>query len=98
MGILNVTFSNKPFSFPPGWIYDRTGRYTASFLAAGVPPIVGALFMLCIYRVQSGSRDEHAAAADRFADGGRAAAGLEEGEALIDNAVSGLDVSWDAIV
>ena len=58
--------------------------------------------MLCIYRVQSGNgnHDEHAAAAaDRFADGGRAAAaGLEEGEALIDNAVSGLDDPWEAIV
>lgn len=38
---------------PPiaGWIYDRTGEYTASFLAAGVPPIVGALIMTCIHRV-----------------------------------------------
>ena len=52
--------------------------------------------MLCIYRV-SGNGNDHAhahavaVAADRFdgvADRERAAAGLEEGEALIDNAVS----------
>ena len=50
--------------------------------------------MLCIYRV-SGNGNDHAhavaVAADRFdgvADRERAAAGLEEGEALIDSAVS----------
>ena len=50
--------------------------------------------MLCIYRVSGNGNDQAhavAVAADRFdgvADRERAAAGLEEGEALIDNAVS----------
>ena len=80
----------------PGWIYDRTGKYTASFLAAGVPPIVGALFMLCIYRVR-GNNDNSAAAAaaahrfDGVAEDGGGRACQEEGEALIQNAVGGID-------
>lgn len=38
---------------PPiaGLLYDTFGNYNVAFLAAGVPPIVGALFMCCIYRV-----------------------------------------------
>ena len=35
---------------PPvaGFIYDKVGDYTGAFLAAGVPPIVGAVVMLTI--------------------------------------------------
>ena len=76
--------------FPAGWIYDRTGKYTASFLAAGVPPIIGALFMLCIYRVRG--NDDLADRFDGVANGGGGGrSGLEEDEALIENAVSGMD-------
>ena len=34
-----------------GWMYDHLGDYTAAFLVAGIPPIVGALLMFIIYRV-----------------------------------------------
>ena len=72
-------------AFNPGWIYDRTGKYTASFLAAGVPPIVGALFMFCIYRVRGNSVKLDAAVAGATADDRRA--NPEEDEALIGQAV-----------
>jgi hypothetical protein len=32
-------------------MYDHYGNYTASFLVAGIPPIVGAFLMFLIYRV-----------------------------------------------
>ena len=32
-------------------MYDHYGNYTASFLVAGIPPIVGAILMCLIYRV-----------------------------------------------
>jgi hypothetical protein len=34
-------------------LYDTLGNYTVAFLAAGVPPIIGALLMCFIYRVKS---------------------------------------------
>jgi len=44
---------------PPvaGLIFDKTGSYTTAFLAAGVPPIVGAVAMTAI-RLVSGKREE----------------------------------------
>ena len=35
---------------PPvaGFIYDKVGNYTAAFLLAGLPPLVGAGFMMFI--------------------------------------------------
>lgn len=42
---------------PPiaGWMYDHMGNYTTAFLVAGVPPIVGAVVMFLIYRVNGNS-------------------------------------------
>ena len=34
-----------------GWMYDHYGDYNAAFLVAGIPPIIGAVLMLAIYRV-----------------------------------------------
>lgn len=44
---------------PPiaGMLYDWQGDYTAAFLAAGVPPIVGAALMSLIYVVKGPSQD-----------------------------------------
>ena len=44
---------------PPvaGFIYDKVGDYTLAFLAAGVPPIVGAvalLFIRCFPQIDQG--------------------------------------------
>ena len=40
---------------PPvaGYIYDTVGNYTPAFLAAGVPPIVGAVVMFSIRCIKS---------------------------------------------
>ena len=42
---------------PPvaGFIYDHVGNYIPAFLAAGVPPIVGALVMFSIRCIHSGT-------------------------------------------
>jgi hypothetical protein len=32
-------------------MYDHLGGYTTAFLVAGIPPIVGAVLMFLIYRV-----------------------------------------------
>ena len=32
-------------------MYDHHGGYTTAFLVAGIPPIVGAILMFLIYRV-----------------------------------------------
>ena len=39
---------------PPiaGLLYDSLGNYTVAFLAAGCPPIIGAVLMCCIYRYE----------------------------------------------
>ena len=41
---------------PPvaGYIYDHVGHYIPAFLAAGVPPIVGAVAMFSIRCIQTG--------------------------------------------
>lgn len=40
---------------PPvaGYIYDTVGNYTPAFLAAGIPPIVGATVMFSIRCIKS---------------------------------------------
>ena len=47
---------------PPvaGYIYDTLGDYSPAFLAAGVPPIVGALAMFSIRCLKSGEEQEDA--------------------------------------
>ena len=45
---------------PPvaGYIYDTVGTYTPAFLAAGIPPIVGATVMFSIRCIKSGEKSE----------------------------------------
>jgi hypothetical protein len=45
-------------------MYDHWGNYTAAFLMAGVPPILGAIFMFVIYRV-----DGHRSSVDNVENG-----------------------------
>ena len=42
-----------------GFIYDRTQSYGTSFLAAGIPPIIGALLMSFIYVAPGGNIISH---------------------------------------
>ncbi len=37
-------------------MYDRLGNYTVAFIAAGIPPLVGAAFMCLIYKVGNVSK------------------------------------------
>ena len=53
-------------------MYDHLGDYTAAFLVAGIPPIVGALLMLIIYRV-----DGHKVPNDASVESGDATPGNE---------------------
>ena len=55
-----------------GWMYDHLGDYTAAFLVAGIPPIVGALLMVIIYRV-----DGHKVPNDASVESGNATPGNE---------------------
>jgi len=41
-----------------GMLYDRYGNYTAAFLSAGMPPIVGALFMCLIHGVGKSTKTD----------------------------------------
>ena len=36
-------------------MYDHFGNYTLAFILAGVPPLLGAGFMTCIYKVGNNS-------------------------------------------
>lgn len=47
-----------------GWMYDHLGDYTAAFLVAGIPPIVGALLMFIIHWVD-GHKVPNAASVER---------------------------------
>ena len=35
-----------------GLLKDKLGNYTVAFICAGIPPLIGALFMCFIYRVK----------------------------------------------
>ena len=42
------------FFFFLGYLYDTLGKdYTVAFIVAGIPPIMGALFMCLIYRMKA---------------------------------------------
>ena len=41
-------------------MYDHFGNYTLAFILAGVPPLLGAGFMTCIYKVGNNSRSNNA--------------------------------------
>ena len=57
-----------------GFIYDHTDSYVTSFLAAGVPTIMGALLMSLIYAVPGGftvrHREDNPGKEDKESNGG----------------------------
>lgn len=51
LGLCSIPLTIGPAA--AGYLYDWLGNYTIPFIAAGIPPIMGALFMCLIYRVSS---------------------------------------------
>jgi len=49
LGLNSISLTIGPIM--AGVLYDKFGDYTLAFLLAGVPPLVGALFMCLIHRV-----------------------------------------------
>jgi hypothetical protein len=57
-------------------MYDHLGDYTAAFLVAGIPPIVGACLMFLIYRVDGHKTPDAESAGAECADAAGSASGL----------------------
>ena len=58
---LRFSLCSLPLTIGPpvaGYIYDTVGTYTPAFLAAGIPPIVGATVMFSIRCIKSGEKSE----------------------------------------
>ena len=49
LGLNSISLTIGPIM--AGVLYDKFRNYTLAFLLAGVPPLVGALFMCLIHRV-----------------------------------------------
>ncbi|XP_067128798.1 monocarboxylate transporter 10-like [Centruroides vittatus] len=55
-------FVSVPLTIGPpvaGLLYDKLGNYTIAFIAAGIPPIVGAILMCIIHRMPKPRRSDN---------------------------------------
>ena len=62
-----LALSSIPLTVGPpvaGYIYDNVGDYTPAFLAAGVPPIVGAVVMFSIRWIKSPEEEKQVSSSE----------------------------------